>query len=219
VSTHFSELLDGLHHRCVGMGAMAFSTVKTAANAVLSKNITASQQVYPLEEQVDAEEVEIERQAINLLALHQPAGGDLRTIFAIVKINADLERIADCAVNMAQQTGPLSSSGLDLPRDLRLMADSMLKQLEDTLQCLTHKDITLAEQVSRSDDMIDALYNQLLQELQVDMAANPTQVPGYLALIMIARNLERIGDHCTNIAEDVVYRMQGRIVRHTHEPR
>lgn len=201
------------------MGNMSLHTVKLAIEAVSTKNLPGSQEVFLLEEKVDAEEVEIERQAINLLALHQPAGGDLRTIFAIVKINSDLERIADCGVNIAQQTAPLFSSGLELPRDLRRMAEAMLKQFEDTLQCLAHKDIALAQQISRADDLLDALYNQLLQELQRDMAATPAQVPGYLALIMVARNIERIGDHCTNIAEDVLYRMQGRIVRHTHDPR
>lgn len=219
MSTHFAELLEGLHRRCTGMGAQAQATVKAAIDAVMGKDLAASQLVYPLEQLVDAEEVEIERQAINLLALHQPAASDLRTIFAVVKINSDLERIADCGVNIAQQVGPLSASGLEPPRDLRIMTEAMLKQVDETLRSLANKDTALAEQVSRSDDMIDALYNQLLQELQQDMAANPHNVPGYLALIMIARNVERIGDHCTNIAEDVVYRMQGRIVRHTHDPR
>jgi len=219
VSAHFAELLNELLYRCTGMGALAQTAVKLAVDAAVSSNLAASQQVYAQEQQVDAEEVEIEKQAINLLALHQPAGGDLRTIFAIVKINGDLERIADCAVNIAQQVGPLSASGLEFPRDLKVMAEAMLKQLDDTLSSLANKDTALAVQVSRGDDMIDALYNQLLQEFPRAMAADPANVPGYLALIMIARNLERIGDHCTNIAEDVVYRMQGRIVRHTHDPR
>ena len=219
MSAHFAELLEQLHRRCLGMGAMVQATVRMALDAMQSRNAQASQAVFESEQHIDAEEVEIERQAINLLALHQPAASDLRTLFAIVKINGDLERIADCAVNIAQQVPPFVHSGVDAPRDLRVMADSLSKQLDDTMRALANKDTTLAEQVTRSDDLIDALYNQVLQDLQAAMIAQPTGIPGYLALILIARNLERMGDHCTNISEDILYRMRGRIVRHTHDPR
>lgn len=219
VSTHFAELLDQLHRRCLNMGSLAQTSVKRAVDALLARNAGAAQLALDSEREVDHEEVEIEKQAINLIALHQPAAGDLRTVLAIVKINGDLERIADCAVNVAVQVPAYTASGLSLPAELRTMAESVLKQLDDTLRALGNRDAGLAEQIARSDEAIDALYNQVVQELQRAMSANPQHVPGGLALVLVARNLERIGDHCTNIAEDVLYRMRGRIVRHTHDPR
>lgn len=217
--TRFAELLEQLQQRCLGMGGMALGAVREAVAGVVTRDQNAARAAMEGEAAIDAEEVEIEKQAINLLALHQPAAGDLRTVFAVVKINGDLERMADCAVNIAQQAAAVAGSGVEIPRDLRIMAESVLKQFADALQCLATKDAALADQVCRGDDVIDALYHQLLQELQGRMAKDPQGVAGDLALVMVARNLERIGDHCTNIAEDVVYRMQGRIVRHSHDPR
>lgn len=201
------------------MGTLSLAAVQMAVDGLMTRHPTAAQNVYEHEQRVDDEEVEIERQAINLLALHQPAASDLRTIFAIVKINGDLERIADCAVNIAQQVGPLAQSDVEVPMDLRHMGESVLRQLGDTLDALSNRDIELAERVARNDNMIDALYNELLRDLQAAMIADSKTVPGNLALLLMAKNLERIGDHCTNIAEDVVYRMRGRIVRHSHDPR
>lgn len=219
MSAHLAELLAALQQRCVGMGNLVQTAVREAIAGVVTRNPAAGQGVFATEERIDTEEVEIERQAINLLALHQPAASDLRMIFATVKINGDLERIADCAVNIAQQLQPYVDSGVELPRDMRLMGEAMLKQVDDTLRALGGKESQLAEQVARGDDLLDALYNQLLQELQAEMVADAAKVPGYMALIMMARNYERIGDHCTNIAEDLLYRTKGRIVRHTHDPR
>jgi phosphate transport system protein len=201
------------------MAAMVQTTVRRAVEALLRGDASVFDLVADEEARIDAEEVELERQAITLLALQAPAASDLRTVLAIVKINADLERIADCALNIAQQLSPLTSVRYDLPRDMRQMAENVLAQMDETMRSLENKDTALAQLVCRGDDVIDALYHQLLQERQAAMMANPQQVPAELALIMIARNLERIGDHCTNIAEDVVFRMHGRIVRHTHDPR
>jgi len=195
---------------------MVQAAVKKSVDALITRDAGLAQSVLAGDAAIDEEEVEIERQAINLLALHQPAAGDLRTVFAVVKINGDLERIADCAVNVAQQVGPFVKSAGELPRDMRIMGEAVLKQVEDTLRCLGNKDPDMAEIVTRGDDAVDALYHQVVQELQAGMVARSTEVAGNLALIMAAKNFERIGDHCTNIAEDVVYRMRGRIVRHTH---
>ncbi len=214
MSAHFTELLEGLRRRCLGMGSMVQGVVRDAIAGVGAKNPQGAKEVFAAEGRIDAEEVEIERQAINLLALHQPAAGDLRMIFAVVKINSDLERIADCAVNLAQQIAPYAASGVEAPADLRLMGESVIKQLDDTLRALELQSPDLAEQVARGDDLLDALYNQLMQELQATMIADAAKVPGCLALLIMARNYERMGDHCTNIAEDILYRMKGRIVRH-----
>ena len=223
MSTHFDELLDGLLRRCLNMGRMVQTALQQSVTSLLARQPEDAKAVLEEEKTIDAEEVEIEKQAINLLALHQPAAGDLRTVFAIVKINGDLERIADCAVNIAQQVGPFSVPHAEFAedgiRELRIMAELVLKQLDQTLSSLESKNDALADAVCRGDDAIDAMYNQLLQGLQAGMITDSRKVPANLALILVARNLERIGDHCTNIAEDVVFRLRGRIVRHTHDPR
>ena len=217
MSQHFAELLDQLHRRCIRMGTLVQDAARGAADALLSRDPQAAQNVWKAETEIDAEEVEIERQAINLLALHQPAAGDLRAVFAIVKINTNLERIADCCVNIAQQVD--AASAVELPRDIRAMADAVLRQVDDAILCMQNKDSELADRICKADDAIDALYNQVLHDLQARMQHDRQSVTGDVALIFAAKNFERIGDHCTNIAEDVVYRLRGTIVRHTHDAR
>jgi len=201
------------------MGSLVQTAARQASDALLARDPAVAESVWEGEREIDAEEVEIELQAINLLALHQPAAGDLRSVFAIVKINTNLERIADCCVNIAQQVGAVAASGVDLPPDIRAMADAVLRQVDDALLCVQNKDSELADRICKADDVIDALYNQVLHDLQAGMQNNRQDVTGDVALIFAAKNYERIGDHCTNIAEDVVYRLRGTIVRHTHDAR
>ena len=216
---HFIELMEQLQRRCIRMAGMAQKAVATASLAVRSLDLSLAEQVFEGEKVIDAEEVEIERQAISLLLLHHPAATDFRVVFGIVKINADLERIGDCAVNIAQQVGRLVQAGRDggVPRDVRLIAEATMAQVEDMLRCVAAHDSDLADRIRKADDVVDALNGQILQETQANMQRDPSEVPEGLALIMIAKNYERIGDHCVNIAEDVVFLMRGEIVRHTHE--
>lgn len=217
MASNTSGLLDQLHQRCITMGGMVQGCVRFAVEALVSGNTQMAQDVFAGEEAIDQEEVEIEKLAINLLALHQPAASDLRMVFAIVKINSDLERIADCAVNVAQQAETLAANNGIVPRDLRDMARATLKQVEETVRCYSAKDEVLAEQICHEDDAIDALYTQVFQDTRATMMQNSQNVPAGLAIVIGAKNLERMGDHCTNIAENVLYRMRGTIVRHTHE--
>lgn len=226
MTTHTLELLEALHRRCLNMAGMAQSAVRFAAEAVIRSDPDFARKVIELEDLIDAEEVAIERAALSLFALYSPAASDLRNVFAIVKVNIDLERIGDCATNIAQQVTRLTPSHEPIARNLRLIAESAVKQIDDTVRCLTAKDPDLARHITRNDDVIDALYNQILQELQTvspittlppaSAAANPRVSPSDLAAILIGKNFERIGDHCNNIAEDVIFLMKGQIVRHIH---
>lgn len=198
------------------MAALVQAAVEQSSQALLTASVETARVVMDNEGQIDAEEVEIERAAINLLARHQPAATDLRTVFAIVKINSDLERIGDCAFNIAQMIAPLAAAPVELPHDLRIMAETTLKQVGDTTRCLANRDPVLANQVCRGDDVVDALYHQIYQDMQTGMAQNKDRVASDLAFIMVAKNLERIADHCTNIAEEVVFLVRGQIIRHTH---
>jgi len=216
VSIQFVEALELLHHRCVDMAALVQGAVEQVTQAVIHCRPDIAQGVRDTEDQIDAEEVKIERAAINMLSEHQPTASDLRTVFAIVKINSDLERIGDCAYNIAQMVPSFSATVSQIPHELRTMAESTLKQVDDTTKCLGLSDPALAAEVCRGDDVIDALYHQIYQDLQAGMVADTQNVPADLAMIMIAKNFERIADHCTNIAEEVVFLVRGQIIRHVH---
>ncbi len=212
---HFIDRLDELKARIARMTALVQQAVETAVQSVISADDSLAQQVFQIDGRIDEQEVEIEKEAIDLLALYQPAAGDLRLIAIIIKANSDFERIADCAVNISQRVRSLVHGGYEAPPDLRLMANNVLIALRNTTQSFNLSDETLARQVLRGDDVIDALYHQvvrdMLQRLEAGSDANTE-----LTNVMIAKNLERIGDHCTNIAEDVIYAHTGRIIRHLH---
>jgi phosphate transport system protein len=217
MSHHFTDLLDELKSRLSRMGAVVQQHVEQAVEALVTLDTRLAQHVIEGDNKVDDEEVKVEKGAIDLLALHQPAAGDLRMITTIIKANSDFERIADCAVNIAQRVLPLSQhDGYEVPEDLKLMANSVIGTLRDTIKAFNLSDEAVARHVLRGDDVVDALYHQIVQDTLTQMESTRQQADIDLANIMIAKNLERIGDHCTNIAEDVIFVRLGRIVRHLH---
>jgi len=211
------DRLEELKDRLARMSALVQQVVEQAVEAVLTCNTALAQRTIDADEKIDDEEVRVEKAAIDLLALYQPAAGDLRLITTVIKVNSDLERIADCAVNAAQRVLPLAhDGGYCPPADLKVMADSVLTTLRDAIKAFNLSDAELARQVLRSDDVVDALYHQIVQDMLAGMESDGSQANTDLSNIMIAKNLERIADHCTNIAEDVIYVQSGRIVRHLH---
>lgn len=217
MSRHLQDLLEELKGRIARMSAMIQQVVDQAVEAVLNADARLAQHVIDGDNKIDDEEVRVEKAAIDLLALHQPAASDLRLITSVIKVNSELERIADCAVNAAQRVLPLArDGGNEVPPDLRLMCDSVIATLRDTVRAFNQNDIDLARQVLRSDDVVDALYHQIVRDMLAQMESDGRRASTDLSHIMIAKNLERIADHCTNIAEDVIYVQSGRIVRHLH---
>ncbi len=214
---HFVDLLDELKEQQSRMAAMVQQVVQQSMDAAQTLDSKLALQVVAADARIDEEEVKIEKSAIDLLALHAPAAGDLRTVTTIIKVNGELERIADCAVNIAQRVPPLSHlAGPAAPEDMRLLANCVVTLLRDTIKALSLGDEGLARQVLRSDDVIDALYHQIVQDMLTCMETAGDKVNADLAYIMIAKNLERIGDHCTNIAESVIFIHTGQIIRHQH---
>jgi phosphate transport system protein len=217
MSHRFTDLLADLKTRLSRMGAVVLQHVEQSVDSLVTLDPKLAQQVIEGDNKVDDEEVKVEKGAIDLLALHQPAAGDLRMITTIIKANSDFERIADCAVNIAQRVLPLSRhEGYEVPADLKLMANSVIGTLRDTIKAFNLSDEAVARHVLRGDDVVDALYHQIVQDTLTQMEGARQQADIDLANIMIAKNLERIGDHCTNIAEDVIFVRLGRIVRHLH---
>jgi phosphate transport system protein len=217
MSHHFIDLLDQLKARLGRMTAMVQQSVEQAVEAVFTLDSRLMQQVIDGDTKIDEEEVHVEKNAIDLLALYQPAAGDLRLITTIIKVNGDFERIADCAVNIAQRVQFLRNlDHYEPPTDLRVMSNSVVSTLRDTIHAFNLGDETLARRVLRGDDVVDALYHQIVQDMLNMMEREAHKANRDLSNIMIAKNLERIADHCTNIAEDVIYVHSGRIIRHLH---
>ena len=190
MSHRFTDLLAELKSRLSRMGAVVQQSVELSVESLVALDAKLAQQVIEGDAKVDEEEVKVEKGAIDLLALHQPAAGDLRMITTIIKANSDFERIADCAVNIAQRVLPLSRhEGYEVPADLKLMANSVIGTLRDTIKAFNLSDEAVARHVLRGDDVVDALYHQIVQDMLAQMETDGQKASADLSNIMIAKNL------------------------------
>jgi phosphate transport system protein len=215
VVRHFQEELEALKERLLAMGGLAEERMRRAVGGLTDREPDDLQAVVIGDEPVNDLHIEIDDRCFKLLALHQPMAADLRAIVAAVKINTDLERVGDLAVNIAEagkrylQHAPVKPL-IDIPR----MGDLAQVMLRDALDAFVRRDIALAEAVLATDDTLDALKTQIFRELLTYMLQDPATIEPSLDLILISRHLERIGDHATNIAEDVIFMVSARDVRH-----
>jgi phosphate transport system protein len=215
VTRHFQEELEVLQQRLLAMGGLAEERMCDSVRAVSDRDAVLVEHVLAGDEPINALHIEIDDRCFKLLALHQPMAADLRAIVAAVKINTDLERVGDLAVNIAEagkrylQHAPVKPL-IDIPR----MGDIAQRMLRDALDAFVRRDVRLAEAVLAADDQLDALKTQIFRELLTFMLADPGTIEPALDLILISRHLERIGDHATNIAEDVIFMVSARDVRH-----
>ena len=215
VVRHFQEELDQLKRRLLEMGGLAEEHVRLAIKGLVDRDQALTDRVLAGDEPLNALHIEIDGRCFTLLALHQPMATDLRAIVAAVKINTDLERVGDLAVNIAEAarryaTHPPVKKLIDLPQ----MSDIAQTMLRDALDSYVRRDTVLAHQVLNEDDRLDALKTQIFRELLAYMLNDPGTVEPALDLILISRHLERIGDHATNIAEDVIFMVSALDVRH-----
>jgi phosphate transport system protein len=212
---HFQEELEALQSRLLEMGGLAEERVRAAIDGLMSREVTAIDCVLRGDEPINELHMEVDNRCFKLLALHQPMAADLRAIVASVKINVDLERVGDLAVNIAEAarryvTHPPVKKLIDIPE----MGDIAQTMLRDALDAFVRRDTALAQHVLNEDDRLDALKTQIFRELLTYMLQDPTTVEPALDLILISRHLERIGDHATNIAEDVIFMVSALDVRH-----
>ena len=215
---HFEEELQGLKNCLLTMGALVEERVHQAVRALIDRQLEEAEQVIRSDQDVNTLQIEIDDRCLKLLALQQPIATDLRLITAAMKINADLERIGDQAVNIAENVIKLLPQAplkplIDIPR----MAELAEKMTRDALDAFVRKDPELARNVLQRDDEVDNLKDQVFRELLTYMMADPGTIQRALALILISRNLERIADHATNIAEDVIFLVEATDVRHHHQ--
>ncbi len=212
---HFEQDLEELKQRLLWMASLAERSVHQAVHAVLDSDQSLAETVLQEEDAINEMQIEIDDRVQRLLALQQPMAMDLRFILAVSRINNDLERIGDQAVNIAQSAlrilrHPQVKPYVDLPR----MSELVETMVRDSLNALVQKDQELAKSVLARDDEVDRLRDQMFRELLTYMMENSRVVFPAFELILVAKNLERIGDHATNIAEDVIYIVAGRDVRH-----
>ncbi len=211
---HFDGNLQELRERLLAMGSLAETMIHEAVKALVSRDEGLVQTVLAHEEEMDLLCIDVDDRAFTLLALHQPMASDLRFLVAAIKINSDLERIADQTVSIALRaqsliTQPEVKPLIDIPR----MASLAQEMVRKSLDAFVRRDPELARSVIDSDDEVDSLRDQVFRELLTYMMADTATIPRALALILVSRNLERIADHATNIAEDVIYIVRGVDVR------
>jgi len=212
---HFEKDLQELKERVLSMGGLAERAVHQAVHSVLEGDELLAQRVLEEEREINELQIEIDERVVELLALYQLMAADLRLVLAVSRINADLERIGDQAVNIAQSAQriarhPRVKPYIDLPK-MSELAEAVVR---DSLDALVRKDLELARSVLIRDDQVDQLRDQIFRELLTYMMENSAVIFPAFELILVAKNLERIGDHATNIAEDVIYIVAGRDVRH-----
>ncbi len=217
---HFEEEMQALRNRLLNMGALVEERVHDATHSLIERRLDTAERIITSDQDVNELQIEIDERCLRLLALQQPMASDLRLITAAMKINADLERIGDQAVNIAEQAvrilaHPPLKPMIDLPR----MAQIAEKMTRESLDAFVRKDAKLARAILARDDEVDQLKDQVFRVLLTYMMADPGTIERALGLILVSRHLERIADHATNIAEDVIFVVEAKDVRHHHEER
>jgi len=215
---HFAEELVELKQRLLEMGHLAEEHLRLALRALVERDHDLVAKVITGDGDINRLNVEIDDRCFKLLALHQPMAVDLRVIVAVIKISNDLERVGDLAVNIAQATEryvsrPMVKPLIDMPR----MGEIALVMLRDALDAFLAGDVEAAKAVLTQDDVLDDLKDQIFRELLTYMLGDTTKIEPGIDLILISRHLERVGDHATNIAEDVVFLVKGVDIRHNAE--
>ncbi|MEW6487060.1 MAG: phosphate signaling complex protein PhoU [Thermodesulfobacteriota bacterium] len=215
-SRAFAADLEALQEKVLRMGALVEDAIGRALSALVDRDPELARETIGRDHLVNRLEVEVDEHCIELLALRQPAAGDLRLIITGLKITTDLERIGDLAVNLCERVlelleAPPLKPLIDLPR----MADRARAMLRQALDAYVARDAERAQEVCALDDEVDRLNDQVFRELLTYMLENPANIPRALGLIMIGKYLERIADHATNISEMVIYLVKGKDIRHT----
>ena len=214
---HFEDELKTLKQRLLNMGALVEERVHRAVMALMERRPELAEEVVAGDREINDLQIEIDDRALKLLALQAPMATDLRLITSAMKINADLERIGDQAVNIAENAlkllrYPPLKPLIDIPR----MAEAAQAMTRDALDSFVKKDAVMARGVLKRDDEVDALKDAVFRVLLTYMMADPATIERALGLILVSRNLERIADHATNVAEDVIFLVEGKDVRHHH---
>lgn len=213
---HFDEELKALKEKILRMGALVEEQIRNSIKALVERDSDLARQVIANDHRVNAMDVEVDEDCLRLIALHQPMAKDLRFITTAMKISTELERMSDLAENIAERAIELNEEPqlkpyIDIPR----MAEHAQKMVKETLDAFVNGDNTLARKVCADDDFIDDLTHQIFRELLSYMIEDPHTISRAVRITFVAKYIERVADHATNVAELVVYLVEGKIIRHT----
>jgi phosphate transport system protein len=212
---HLEKEIEKLKRQTLGLSALVEESVHKAIASVETADLRLADQVIESDTRIDEMEVDVEEECLKILALHQPVAVDLRYIVGVLKLNSDLERIADLAVNIAEQAKPLAAAGArGLPSTIREMSRAVESMLGNSLDALVNLDTNAAWGVCAADDAVDNLHRETYATIKSEVRKDPERADVMIHFLSVSRYLERIADHATNIAEDVIYLVDGDIVRH-----
>lgn len=210
--------IEYLKKEILSLSAMVEEAVGLSVRALTEHRVDYAKRVVDSDPEVDNKEIDVEEECLKLLALHQPVASDLRFIVAVLKINSDLERVGDLAVNISERAIMLDQTGhVTAPFDVMGMSERARLMLKSALDSLVNLDAGLARKVCVLDDDVDRMNQETYQRVTARIKANPEETEKMIMFLQVSRSLERIGDHATNIAEDVIYMTEGGIVRHRPE--
>lgn len=216
---HMSRDLEELHCDILSMCAQVEEMIHTSVDELRRPDLDTARQLSERDHEIDAWDIRIEENCLKILALHQPVATDLRRITSVLKISGELERIADLGVNIAERASALVNCvEIVVPDRLKQMAQLAVDMVHRSIDAFVQLDSQLAREVLRDDDKVDRLNREVIEELQALMQRSPDFVAPALHLFSASRHIERVGDHATNIAEDVVYLTEGAIIRHQPTP-
>jgi phosphate transport system protein len=212
---HLQTEIDNLKKKILRLSTIVEENVERAVRSVEKRDAGLAAKVVDMDKAVDIMEIEVEEDCLKILALHQPVATNLRFIVAVLKLNNDLERISDLTVNIAERSLALAQGpGFTFSSNFPTMMEKARLMLKKSLDALFNLDAKLALEVCASDDEVDALYKEMFDKVKNGIQKEPGNTDGYLQMLSISRHLERIADHATNIAEDVIYMVEGAIIRH-----
>jgi len=218
MSRHLQKDIEALKEKIIAMGGLVEDRVYQATISIINRDKALAQAVINGDEEIDTIDVSIDEESMKLLALYQPVAIDLRFIVAVMKINNDLERVGDLAVNIAERSAFLATRDpIEFPFDLRAMAEKAEDMLTRSIDAFINLDVKEAYRIRSEDDQVDAYNREMYARIKDDLLNQPENINGLLHAVSIGRHLERIADHATNIAEEVIYLVQARIVRHRPE--
>ena len=218
MTVHMKNEIERLKKKLLALCAQVDQQLRQAVKSIKDRDAALARRVIENDYRIDQDEVDVEEECLKILALYQPVAIDLRFIVTALKINNDLERIGDLSVNIAERSEFLAHQDpIDAPFDFDLMAEKAQEMLRKSIDALVNIDTDLAHAVCEMDDEVDAINKEMYDLVKRSILNRPEFIEMLIHLLSVSRHLERVGDHATNIAEDVIYMAEGRIVRHTTE--
>ena len=218
MTKHIERQISHLKERILRVGTLVEEAISKSITALINRDVHLAQRVMASDEEIDRMEVEVEEECLKILALYQPVAADLRLVVAVLKINNDLERMGDLAKNIAKRVAQLAAGKpYELPPEIRVMAMQAQDMVKQCLDAVVNGDPALARQVREEDDAVDAARQKIQRRVMQGIRENPDDVESLLRINSVSKHIERIADMATNIAEDVVYMVEGEIVRHRAE--